>query len=304
MKEVKGKNTKNVETKIKEIEKQVEKKRVELEKLRKRKCYLFFGEITRSIVEDVFDDLRNKYTDCNGKLDVVVNSGGGDIDAAFNLSMLFRRFGNKELIFIIPRWAKSAATLMVCGGDKLIMTPIAELGPLDPQIIEINPIERRLEQFSPLHIESTLNLIRDEFKKGNKELANKLIERLQFPLTLGSFLKSIEIGEQYLIRLLSSRILKNNIKQAKEIADRFTKGYADHGFCITVDEAKEMGLQVEELAGRELDIIWDIFRLYDKKRKLEKKIRKEEMLEMIKELPPELLEVLPKELKNVKGGKR
>jgi len=155
-----------------------------------------------------------------------------------------------------------------------------------------------------LHIESTLNLIRDEFKKGNKELANKLIERLQFPLTLGSFLKSIEIGEQYLIRLLSSRILKNNIKQAKEIADRFTKGYADHGFCITVDEAKEMGLQVEELAGRELDIIWDIFRLYDKKRKLEKKIRKEEMLEMIKELPPELLEVLPKELKNVKGGKR
>ena len=298
------KQTKSVETKVKKIEKQIEEKRKELEKLRKRKCYLFLGDITRSVVEDVFDDLRKKYSNCDGKLDVIVNSGGGDIDAAFNLSMLFRRFGNEELTFIIPRWAKSAATLLVCGGNKILMTPIAELGPLDPQIIEINPLEKRLEQFSPLHIESTLNLIREEFKKGHKELANKLIERLQFPLTLGSFLKSIEIGEQYLIRLLSSRMLKNNLKQAKTIAERFTKGYADHGFCITIDEAKEIGLQADELTGRELDIVWDIFRLYDKKRKLEKKIRKEEMLEMIKELPPELLETLPKELKNLKERRK
>ena len=132
------KQTKSVETKVKKIEKQIEEKRKELEKLRKRKCYLFLGDITRSVVEDVFDDLRKKYSNCDGKLDVIVNSGGGDIDAAFNLSMLFRRFGNEELTFIIPRWAKSAATLLVCGGNKILMTPIAELGPLDPQIIEIN----------------------------------------------------------------------------------------------------------------------------------------------------------------------
>jgi hypothetical protein len=268
----------------------IQSKKNEFEKLREKNCYLFLGnEITKSIVGDIFDDLRSNYSECNGKLDVIIDSGGGDINSAYNLSALFRRFGTEELIFLIPRWAKSAATLLACGGDKILMTPIAELGPLDPIITTINPLESRLEQFSPLHIESTLDLIREEFMNGNKDLAEKLIERLQFPLTLGSYMKSIEIGEQYLIKLLSSRMLKNDLENATTVAHRLTTGYTDHGYCINCNEAREIGLIVNELEGSELDIVWEIFKLYDEKRKIEKKNEQKKMLETIKEIPQELI---------------
>ncbi len=193
---------------ISSIDKEIDGVCKELATVRGAECFpLLLGEanIRNTLVDRVFDDLRaGKYS---GKsLDVVIDSGGGDIDAAYNLALLFRRYGSEKLTFIIPRWAKSAATLLICAGDEILMTPVAELGPLDPQITEMNPLEQRVERFSPLHIESTLQLIRDEFANGNSQLADGLMQRLQFPLTLGSFKKSLDVGREYVEKLLSSRM--------------------------------------------------------------------------------------------------
>lgn len=127
------------------------------------KCYPFLfidEEITTETVDRVFDDLRQSFGANleSGRLAVIVASPGGDINAAYNLALLFRQYGNQELTFVVPRWAKSAATLIVCGGDRVMMTQVAELGPIDPQITDHNPLELRVERFSPLHIESTFVL--------------------------------------------------------------------------------------------------------------------------------------------------
>lgn len=267
-----------------------------------RHCFTFlFGDIgiTNELVDDTFDKLREEFGKPPEELFVVVDSGGGEIDPAYNLALLFRRYATKKLHFIVPRWAKSAATLLVLGGDDIYMGPIAELGPIDPQILQMNPIEGRLEKFSPLHIESTLELIRHEFEEGNKELANSLMQRLQFPLTLGSFKKSLDIGRQYTIKLLKTRMLKTeeNNEKAETIAHRLTEGYANHGYCIDIEEAKTIGLNVKELSGNELDIIWRIHKLYRKMTELKRKRKEKEMTERIKSLPPELLDKIPKELK-------
>lgn len=246
-------------------------------------------------MEDTFDELRKNYKNCDGRLDVLVFSSGGDIDAAYNLALLFRKFASNELTFMVSRWAKSAATLLVCGGNRILMSPIAELGPIDPQITEVNPLEKRVEHFSPLHIEATLNLIRDEFSKGNEKLAKGLLERLQFPLTLGSFRKSLDIGVDYVTRLLSSRMLTGNGKdvKAKEIAGKLTSGYADHGFCIDSSEAKSIGLNVDELSGDLLDVVWDVHKLCREKEELKAKQKRKEMEKMLKNLPPEMREGSP-----------
>ena len=264
-------------------------------------CYpllLADEDITSTTVDHVFDELQEKYGAApdNGSLVVVVESGGGDIDAAYNLALLFRRYGSDDLTFIVPRWAKSAATLLVCGGDRVMMTPVAELGPLDPQITQMNPLEQRLERFSPLHIESTLELIRNEFAKGNKALAEGLLQRLQFPITLGSFKKSLEVGKQYAEKLLASRMLKDNPEKAKEVAHRLTEGYADHGFCINVDEATSLGLVAETLSANQLELVWSIHKLARKKSALQDAKRKKEMEQKLKELPPELLQTLPPDI--------
>lgn len=292
-------------SRLAKLDKQITEEIEKLQTLRKRKCYTFFlpkTNITDIVVEDVFDDLRKDYCDCDGELDVVVFSGGGDIDAAYNLALLFRKFASKYLTFIVPRWAKSAATLLVCSGNKILMSPIAELGPLDPQITQVNPMEQRTEQFSPLHIEATLDLIREEFKQGHKDLANGLLERLQFPLTLGSFKKSLELSKEYLKRLLSTRMLIGDDKEKRcnEIAEKMAKGYPDHSFCVDIEEAKAIGLEVEELKDDELNIVWKIHKFIREKEKIRAEQHRKKMEELIKNLPPELKDASMKGIKKAK----
>ena len=81
-------------------------------------------------------------------------------------------------------------------------------------------------------------MIRNEFQQGNTELANGLLQRLQFPITLGSFKKSLDICKQCATKLLASRMHKGKDELAKEIADNLVEDYADHGFCINIDEAQ------------------------------------------------------------------
>jgi Serine dehydrogenase proteinase len=178
--------------------------------------------------------------------------------------LLFREFAPEKLHFIIPRWAKCAATLLACSGDEILMTPPAELGPLDPQITEMNPLEKRMEQFSPLHIESTLELIREEFANGHEKLATGLLNRLQFPLTLALY-----ISKQYMLELLSTRMLKDDNKKAKEISERLTTGFVDHSYCIKIGEVLKIGLKASSLTGEQLNIVWDIHKLHKKRGELE-----------------------------------
>lgn len=276
----------DTQKRIQQIDIDIEKCLSELQQKRdNHKCFpLLLGDsnIDHAVVDRSFDNLRTEFKDCNGRLDVIVVSSGGDLHAAYNLSMLFRKYGYQELNFIIPRYAKSAATLLVCSGDQILMTPVAELGPLDPQITEFNPLEKRLEHFSPLSIEATLELIRDEFRRGSVELAKELIGRLQFPLTLGNFKKSLDIAEQYLVRLLESRMLKDNSlsDSIRVIAQKLIKGYADHAYCINADEAKSMGLRVVHLEGVELDLTWQIYKLAAEKDGLEEMLKKKQTKEL------------------------
>jgi len=242
---------------IESIDQQLLEKRKKLAEVRGSSCFpLMFRmkSIENALVDDIYEDLKTNFSSCK-KIDVILDSGGGSVDAAFNISLLFRQFAPERLCFIIPRWAKSAATLLACSGDEILMTPPAELGPLDPQITEMNPLEKRVEQFSPLHIESTLELIREEFEKGHEKLATGLLNRLQFPLTLGSFRKSLGISKEYMCELLSTRMLNGEKEKSKAIAERFTKGFVDHSYCIKLGEVLKIGLKAGELTGDQLDIV-------------------------------------------------
>lgn len=248
--------------------------------------------ISNQLVDDVFDELRSRNYK-KGRLDVIVDSGGGDIHPAHNLALLFRRWGVEQLEFIVPRWAKSAATLLVCGGDKILMSPVAELGPLDPQITAMNILENRIEKFSPLNIDATLELLRDEFENGNEDLAKTLVERLQFPLTLGSYKSSMKISIDYIKMLISSRMYKGDEERAEKIGKKLSHGYVDHGYCIDVGEAQKIGLNVVELDGDLLDVVWSIHKLTREKQALEKAEKQKKLREQLKNLQPELLDMLP-----------
>lgn len=282
---------------VESVEKELQASADQLAKLHDCKAYCISlpgSEINMWLVDRVYDELTQKFPNGNDKLLVVISSSGGDIDAAFNLAKLLRRYGKEKLLFVVPRWAKSAATLVVCAGDEILMTPVAELGPLDPQITIHDKTENRKEHFSPLHIQSTLQLIAEQFKAGKTELASGLLNRLQFPLTLGSFKKTLDVGKDYINKLLSTRMIGDNASAIKKIADTLVEGFAHHGACIMADEAMAIGLKVTELTGKQEELAW---RIYKKERHLNQLIndrKKREMNELIKAIPPELLDKIEK----------
>ncbi len=88
-------------------------------------------------------------------LDVLVHSPGGYADAAETLVQQLRGKYN-SIRFVVPSFAKSAATMFVMAGNEILMDTDAELGPIDPQMrtqTGTSPAEAILEQFQKAQAE-------------------------------------------------------------------------------------------------------------------------------------------------------
>lgn len=88
----------------------------------------------------------------NKPIALLIDSPGGYAKTAYQLAMLFRyRCGG--FTTIVPRYAKSAATLLSLGADIIIMGEYAELGPLDVQRYdpERENVTSALDEVKSLH---------------------------------------------------------------------------------------------------------------------------------------------------------
>src|SRR5262249_43415249 len=91
--------------------------------------------IDRALVRRVQHELDDIITTpaSETEIDVWIESLGGDAHAAYKL-VLELRDRCRKLQAVIPDLAKSAATLLTLGMEKIYMGPAAELGPLDVQL--------------------------------------------------------------------------------------------------------------------------------------------------------------------------
>jgi len=186
-----------------------------------------------------------------------------------------RRFDKVNAI--VPLRAKSAATLMCLGADRIYMGEFAELGPVDIQLFD--PLERGAETFSPLDEFKSMEFMRDyaieilDFFSGLflersgmsvKEamhaaipcitgLMQPLYSQID-PLEMGEHRRSLAIGEEYATRLL--RLTKN--PNADKIVEQLVWKYPSHTFAIDYDEAKELKLPVERLDSGVEGILLDV----------------------------------------------
>jgi ClpP class serine protease len=84
--------------------------------------------MTKRTAEQLVNSLGDRRFD---DLDLIVQSSGGDIHAAYLImSMLRERMkGEGELIACVPSRAQSAATLLCLGADKILLGELGALGP-------------------------------------------------------------------------------------------------------------------------------------------------------------------------------
>ncbi len=67
------------------------------------------------------------------RVDVLLQSPGGLAEATESLVHLLRNRFPDGVRFIVPSFAKSAATMLAMSGDELVLGVASELGPIDPQ---------------------------------------------------------------------------------------------------------------------------------------------------------------------------
>ena len=72
---------------------------------------------------------------------LILTTNGGDAHAAYRIARLLQIVSTRFFLFV-PLRCKSAGTLLALGANELIMNPIAELGPLDVQLVQRNEIDR------------------------------------------------------------------------------------------------------------------------------------------------------------------
>jgi hypothetical protein len=220
------------------------------------------------IQSDVMDDLENflistnkKYED--GDLCLILHTLGGNPDVAYHIGVRLQSLaGEKRLLVIIPRMAKSAGTLLACAGDVIYMTPIAELGPVDPQVPVSDTLwvsAKSIGDSLRMVLETTIEVLQS--KKPAGEIQEMLIRAVlsQMPMNAVSHYDSLLAHvEELLEDLLSRRMIKDK-QTVSSVAQTLTSGYKYHGRVIHLDEAKKIGLKAESLTGEYLAAVYAVY---------------------------------------------
>lgn len=230
-----------------------------LEEERKVPQYLFFNAIHGKSMSTVRKDLIDfRRSGGNTKeIDFIIHSPGGSPPDAYRIIRSLRNTFEKVNV-VVPFWAKSAATLLSLGANRIIMDEFGEFGPLDLQIgveKEYGPeVEmestlndeysvRRIEARSQeLFYQMFVNLYSSKDVKINKnELSNQILEYLASfyepllsqinPYHLGRKKRLLDIGEEYAKRIL---LAYTSISQEKMnyLIDYLVNRCPDHGYVI------------------------------------------------------------------------
>jgi len=245
----------------------IKKKIQEIEKITKRKLIVYvtnsqlpFAMISR---QDAFgfEDILSSI-DHQGKGDLLINSPGGEPNAAEKILIMCKSHFKEEFNTIIPDFAKSAATMISIGSDKILMGYSSELGPVDPQI-QITPTQNPIPAQAFL---SGLDYIRTRIKDKNDpdplQMYIPILNKIR-PEFITICDNSIKHAEDLTEKWLSEGMLKDDKKQAKKVAELLCggKAYKSHGKVIDYYEAKKLKLKVDliDKDSKLWKLIWELY---------------------------------------------
>lgn len=240
----------------------------EIQKITGRKLIIYLSNPTHPFAmltkEDIplFEELVRTVSNDEG-VDLLINSPGGDPNTAEKILMMLRhRF--KSLHVIVVNYAKSAATMIALGSDKILMGYLAELGPIDPQIPIFRP-DGKIETIPAIAFIEGLKDIRKRIVEDRDppEMYMPMIAQIR-PEILEICHNAIEDAKTFANKWLTAYMLKDDPEQAKKVAEMLTTGkeYKSHGKVINYKEAKEkLRLNVELIdENSELwDKLWELY---------------------------------------------
>lgn len=184
------------------------------------------------------------------KLDLILHSPGGSMEAADQIVQYLRSKYN-HIRAIIPQNAMSAATMISCACDQIVMGKHSAIGPIDPQI----SFPTQTGTFT-----APAQAILDEFDQAKKEVAEDpktaplWVSKIQsYPHGFLNICKTtLDLSRDKVTEWLNTYMFrdKDNKKDlGKSIADWLgdAKEHKTHGRPINITTARGKGLLVEPL---------------------------------------------------------
>ena len=203
---------------------------------------------------------------------LILNSNGGNPHAAFKILNIIRTKCS-TISVVVPHYAKSAATLLALGANKIVMAEQSELGPLDMQI-EHPQLKGKI--FSALDIINSLNYLQNKtseiafenFKelRENIEISDEEALRISFeyaqgminpimgkedPRMINESARLLQLSTSY-SKIFLKKYMFTGYNLSEEKLERYASlvattlvwDYPDHGYVINRDEAKSLLLNI------------------------------------------------------------
>lgn len=196
---------------------------------------------------------------------LVLSTPGGDPNAGFRIARALQHHYD-HFDALVPRFCKSAGTLLVVGARRLYLDDMSELGPLDVQVKKSDEVFGRssgldiLQAVNYLHTQAMtafrsylLELTRDAglSTKIASDIAANLTKGLYEPvfaqidpMKLAEMQRATEIAFAYGSRLndKSNNLRPNGLQT-------LVTGYPSHGFVIDRKEARTIFVDVQKPHG-------------------------------------------------------
>ena len=179
---------------------------------------------------------------CEGsKGDLMINSPGGDANAAEKILNMCRFRFTEEFNVIIPNYAKSAATMIALGADKVFMGYLSEIGPVDPQITVNLPTGQTQLIPARAYIQG-LEDIRDRVNRGEPVTIYAPILVQIRPEMIAFCRDAIDFSKDFLRRWLPQGVLKGTAINPEGVIKELVEGerYKSHGQVINYNDAKSL----------------------------------------------------------------
>ena len=186
----------------------------------------------------------------SGKLDLILHSPGGVAEVTESMVYYLRKKFD-HIRVIVPQAAMSAATMLACAADEIVMGKQSSLGPIDPQLVLPHQHGARV---------LPAQAIIDNFETAKVTSAESPQEMGAFLPILGQYspglieqcreaqLLSIDLVSTWL-RSYMFREEKYPARKARTVAKRLAhhSKFKSHTRHIDIDKARELGLMVTPL---------------------------------------------------------
>lgn len=190
------------------------------------------------------------HEDLSNGLALFISSPGGSGLAAERIVNVCRTYSGNRFEVVVPKQAKSAATMICLGAKKVHMSPTSELGPIDPQFFQVLADGSRGLLPADIIVQTYKSLLSDAVNTpGRVEPYLQQLDRYDARF-VGIMERETQLGEEMAVTLLKTGMMsstsKSKIKaKIKLFTDPTMAG--SHGRPIFREQAANCGLVIQNI---------------------------------------------------------